>query len=320
MILGHERQIEYLNTVLRRGSFAHAYLFCGPEEVGKFTVAKLVAQFFHCEKQPGSLQNVCGDCAQCRSVEAGLHPQVIFLDEERTLVSKKDKRKDIPIEDIRELKRLFVYAPEGDKWRIALLNHADKMSLESSNAFLKLLEEPGSNTLLILISSSPELLLPTILSRVQILRFSYVSDKVLEDFFSPRIKEASLLKDMLKLADGRIGLMFNFLEDEAIFQKEKNFFDTVCSVLKSGQIPEVLRVSEKISQDDNLRRKGAEVVIRVLREKLLRGVALLNNNSSTQGLKEISRTAEIMETTNVNPRLAMDILLLEAANVIHRTV
>ena len=142
-LIGHDRQIQFLNSCRTRGTLPHAYLFHGPEHVGKLTIALMLAQSFFCpEVSKDDMRSVCGTCQSCQAIANYRHPSIFFLDTAHTLVSKKENRKEIPIEDIRELKRILSFAPQGNQWRLAIINEAEKMSTEAANAFLKLLEEP----------------------------------------------------------------------------------------------------------------------------------------------------------------------------------
>ena len=227
MILGHERQIKYLETVIKKNRMAHAHLFFGPEHVGKLVIAKMVAKALFCPHAKGGLMNVCHKCEACQKIEKNMHPEVIFLDTEHTLVSKKETRKDIPIDDIRELKRVLSFAPHGAAWRVVIINEAEKMSAEAANAFLKILEEPGDLTLIILITSSRELLLPTILSRTQQIGFSLVSDEILKKFLEREKKYGESHEEMLKIAGGRAGVLMRMREEKTFLSEERTFFGAI---------------------------------------------------------------------------------------------
>ena len=105
------------------------------------------------------------------------------------------------------------FAPQGDRWRLAIINEADKMSEEAANAFLKLLEEPGSHTLIMLIASHKDLLLPTIVSRAQAIGFLTVSDQIMKT----ALKEKDIVEDtreeFLTFAGGRPGVLMRLCED-----------------------------------------------------------------------------------------------------------
>lgn len=311
MILGHERQIKYLEKVLQNGRLAHAYLFSGPENVGKFTIAKAVAKFFYCPNYQGLGRT--DECNQCRQIERNLHPSVVVLELEQTLVSKKDERKEIPIEDIRELKRKLVFAPVLNEWRVVIIGQADKMSKEAAAAFLKLLEEPGSRVLFILLSAFKDSISPTIISRTQVINFSLLSTGVLADFLKAKIKDPDFVREILLLARGRAGFMFKLLEDKKSLDEERKFLGDLGVLLKKDDLAGALHLSEKISGNDLLRQKAAAYLILAIRQRLFKDKTVLAKSaySITQSLKKMQQVWQIMETTNVNPRLALDVMFLE---------
>ena len=314
MILGHVRQVKYLEQVLKNGRLAHAYLFSGPEGVGKFTIAKAAAKFFYCQNYQG-LGETDG-CSQCKLIEKNLHPQVVILDPEQTLVSKKEKRKEIPIEDVRELKRRLAFLPAGEQWRVVIINQADKMSKEAEAAFLKLLEEPGSGVLFILVSDSKDSLSQTIVSRTQVINFSLIPEKALAYFLNSKTKDGRLSNEILELARGRAGKMFELLEDKDKLKEEREFLKEVELLLKKADLGEAFCLAEKIANQDGLRKKVSDYLILSLRVLLLENkTASFGRADTLQSLKKIQRISQIMETTNVNPRLALDAMFLEAIKV-----
>lgn len=311
MILGHERQIKYLEKVLKNGRFAHAYLFSGPEGVGKFTLAKAAAKFFYCQNYRG-LGEV-DECSQCRLIEENLHPQVVILDSENTLVSKKDTRKEIPIGDIRELKRRLAFAPAGGQWRVVIINQADKISKEAEAAFLKLLEEPGSRVLFILVSASKDNLSQTVISRTQVINFSLIPEKVLAPFLNSEIKDSRLNDEILRLTRGRAGKMFELLENKDKLKEERGFFAEIKALFEKTDLAGAFHLSEKAAAQDELRQKVPVYLILALRERLLESKATSSQKIGViRSLKKIQRIWQIMETTNVNSRLALDAMFVEA--------
>ncbi len=304
MILGHERQQKFFNEVIKNGTLAHAYLLHGPRCVGKFKVAQsIVKQLFCAVAREGKS---C-ECLSCKNIENFSHPNVIFLDTQRTLVSKKEKRKEIPIEDIRELRRIFSLSSRN-VWRVAIIDEAEKLSQEAANAFLKTLEEPGSNTLFLFIAESKEFIPATIVSRTQPVFFSLVPQTILEKFLQSKESSAVRREALLSLAYGRPGLLVAYLSDQSLFERDVMLKSGLEKILK-GNIPTIFKLSEKYSQDPQEARKVAENVVRLVRECLIRDM----DSQSVQRLKQMYRISELMETTNVNPRLALDALLLAAS-------
>ncbi|MBI3630819.1 MAG: hypothetical protein HY221_00580 [Candidatus Sungbacteria bacterium] len=317
MIIGHKRQIAYLKEALKRGRLSHAYLFHGPDHVGKLTIALSLAKALHCTQRKGDQNNDwdCGRCSSCRLIANGTHPHVLMLDTAHALVSKEEDRSEIPIQDIRELKRLLALAPEADKWRIAIINQADTMSEEASHAFLKILEEPGERTLYVLVTSAPDLLLRTVLSRSTSLRFGLVSQEDISAFLQEKIRQPAKAAEIAAQAYGRPGLAIRMAEDEAYRNEVSAFRNKFEAALGNG-IPGLLRLSQSASQDEELRERIIERSFAYLRGRLMdphhhqgRLPAL------AQAIRRMDSIATLLATTNVNTRLALDMLLIQLAGL-----
>ena len=330
-ILGHECQVFYLNKLLGKGTFAHAYLFHGPAHVGKLTVAKLLASALHCSAKPQILEAVCNECDVCRRIDEGVYPEVWIVDPKHSLVSAKDKRRDIPIEDIRELKRLLSFAPVKDCWRVAIINEAERLSQEAANSFLKLLEEPGARTLFILITDSPELVPLTIRSRVQPVRFSLVPRKRLEAFLARPARVSSdgaregiaapLREELLLLSRGRPGLLLEFIRDEARLRKEQSQYRRVAQTI--GGLPSttiggssgsaIFDFVEALPDDEEDRQQVMEYAFGAMHSDVLSRVTRQESVQPQLALlKRFDEILTLMATTNANQRLALEVALLTA--------
>jgi DNA polymerase-3 subunit delta' len=175
-LTAQDRAVAPLRAALRRGTLHHAYLFAGPEGVGKAAAALVLAQAANCEgAAPGGVRDdACGACGPCRKIARGVHPDVLVLHEERTMAKAgawepkggRTPSKDIVVDQIRDLvdHRLALRRFEGRR-RFVVLDPADAMNPQAQNALLKTLEEPPEDTTLVLVSSTPDALLPTIRSR-----------------------------------------------------------------------------------------------------------------------------------------------------------
>ena len=157
-ILGHERQKEILNRALANGRLAHAYLFSGPDGIGKRLVAMALARAIVCHEQRG-----CGQCLACRKIDHQNHPDLHTLEPDGT---------SIKIEQIRSFQRELNLKPLESPRKICIIEQADTMTVGAANALLKTLEEPRGDTLLILLTAQPNRLLETIRSRCQPLPFT----------------------------------------------------------------------------------------------------------------------------------------------------
>jgi DNA polymerase-3 subunit delta' len=164
-ILGQERVLSQLTTAWRSGRLAHAYLFLGPEGVGKASVARALAGALNCV-QPLEDGDACGTCPSCRRLAAGTHPDFIVI-----APTSEGHQPQIKIEQIREFRRLTAYPPVGGGWRVALIKPAEALNDASANSLLKTLEEPPPHNLLVLTAGGEADLFPTVVSRCQKMAF-----------------------------------------------------------------------------------------------------------------------------------------------------
>jgi DNA polymerase III subunit delta' len=163
-VRGHDPIVAALRRNLAAGRFPHAFLFAGPEGVGKRLFARTLARALLCERRPEAALDPCGACPSCLQVAAGTHPDVLS-------VAKPEDRHELPIRSIRDLCASLALTPMSGRRRVAIVDDADDLSEEAANAFLKTLEEPPPGSVLILIARSAETQLDTIVSRCRVVRF-----------------------------------------------------------------------------------------------------------------------------------------------------
>ena len=191
--IGHDAVWDRLRAVVRRGRVAHAYLFSGPEGVGKRLVALRFARALLCAQQGDD------ECTDCRHVREETHPHLI-------LVSRAEGKQDISISQVRELHRQLSLKPSERKPRVVILDGAERLSLPGMNALLKVLEEPPPLCVFVLVTSAPASLLPTILSRCHTVRFGLVP----EDLVRLHLEETGIAPEVAaltaRITGGRIGL------------------------------------------------------------------------------------------------------------------
>lgn len=190
-LLGNEALKERLTEGLRSGRMSHSYLLTGPEGSGKRTLARLLAAAMECRGTP----RPCGVCPACHKVLSGNHPDVITVDD--------PDHKQVPVDCIRAARsELFIRPNEGEK-KVLLIPRAGDMNPAAQNALLKVLEEPPSYGVFLLLAPSPEALLPTIRSRCAHLRLSPLPRAVLEPALRQRFPDRSAAD--LEAAMGRSG-------------------------------------------------------------------------------------------------------------------
>ena len=165
---GHDRAVELLRRAMAGGRLPHAFLFVGPEGVGKRAFAVRLAQTLLCERVPAAELAPCGACPGCVQVLGGTHPDVLS-------VARPEDKHELPIRVIRDLCLDLGLKPARGGRKVAIVDDADAMNEEAANAFLKTLEEPPEGSVLILIGTSAETQLDTIISRCRVLRFDPLS-------------------------------------------------------------------------------------------------------------------------------------------------
>ena len=166
-LLGNQRLKENITSSLRRGRCAHFYLISGPEGSGKHTLARLLAAGLLCQEQ----DKPCLQCHACRKVLSGTHPDFITVDD--------PDKKTVPVDLIREARAdIYVRPNEGER-KIYLFPRAQDMGLPGQNALLKVLEEPPSYGVFLLLTDNPEKLLPTVRSRCEELRLQPLPEQIL---------------------------------------------------------------------------------------------------------------------------------------------
>jgi DNA polymerase-3 subunit delta' len=192
--------VDDLRRGLALGRFPHAFLFVGPEGVGKKAFALRLAQALLCERVPEASLDPCGACPACLQVEAGTHPDLLQ-------VARPDEKHDLPIKVIRDLCLDLGLKPMHGSRRVAIVDDADDLNDEAANAFLKTLEEPPPGSVLILIGTSAEVQLDTIVSRCRVVRF----DPVPEPDVAAVLLERGVTSDpdeaarLARLGEGSVG-------------------------------------------------------------------------------------------------------------------
>ncbi|HFQ88690.1 MAG TPA: DNA polymerase III subunit delta' [Desulfobulbus sp.] len=158
-ILGQAKAINLLTRALSSGRLAHAYLFSGPDGVGKTRTAMILAAALLCTD---ANSRPCGRCPGCLKFASANHPDFLAI---------RPDGVSIRIDQVRELKKTLAFAPFEAGLRVVVLEEVQTMRREAGNSLLKVLEEPPPDNLLILVASDSEPILPTILSRCQVIPF-----------------------------------------------------------------------------------------------------------------------------------------------------
>ena len=194
-IAGQKELVRYLQNAAETGDISHAYLFTGASGSGKKLLAETFAATLLCER--GSTEP-CMDCASCKKAEAGNHPDILYITHEKA---------GITVDDIREqVVSTVAVRPYYGPWKIYIMEDAELMGPEAQNALLKSIEEPPAYVVMLLLTASPEMLLPTILSRCVKLSVKPVEDGEVRAYLMEKLQIPDYEADIaVSFAQGSIG-------------------------------------------------------------------------------------------------------------------
>lgn len=313
-IIGHQGQIELLRRAVHRDRLHHACLFVGPEGTGKRTVATALAAVVQCRVGAG---DACGECPSCLCVRDGNHADVHWLEQ------RKGKR-DISIEQVRELQRQLVLHRFTGTKKIAIIDPLTRVNLPAQNALLKTLEEPPDHSLLILIAESTGGVLPTVLSRCLRLRFYPLAVEQVAAIVARRKglpEDRALL--LAALSSGSLGTALESDESELLDRRQECLHKL--AVLSSDDMRGITALAEEMSSDREKALKfldwvrgwlrdlmvlqvtgsTATVCNRDLLELLQRAAAARRVQQSTAALAEIDNVTRAIHR-NFNPRMVLE--------------
>jgi DNA polymerase-3 subunit gamma/tau len=163
-VVAQDVATETLRGAIQEERIGHAYLFCGPRGTGKTTTARIFAKALNCEKGP--TPDPCGACERCRAADDGSEVDIVEI----------DAASNRGIDDIRGLRESASYRPMRARFKIFIVDEAHMLTKEAVNAFLKTLEEPPPHVKLFFATTEPEKLLPTFVSRCQIVRLALLPE------------------------------------------------------------------------------------------------------------------------------------------------
>lgn len=208
-IAGQNNAVRYLTGLLRSGRMPRSYLFWGPEGVGKALTAKV----FICEAFKSALPQ--GQDALCDRVFENTHPDVIW--------TRPEESGAIKIETIRDIIGRLNLKPQRAPYMVCVIEDAHLLTVEASNAFLKLLEEPPGKGLLILITHKRELLLSTVISRTAQVRFARLPEEETVRIISPLLPDMSPddIRTLAELSQGSPGAAFELARNEKLGRLEE---------------------------------------------------------------------------------------------------
>jgi DNA polymerase-3 subunit delta' len=258
--------VETLRRALAAGRVHHAYLFDGPDGVGKERTAFGLAQALVCERRAEGASEACGECRACaRAVprqgdSRPLHPDIVVLErglyDPATIGRKSPETQDISIDQVRTLVLArAAFAPLEGRAKVFIVRRAEELSISAANALLKTLEEPGARTHFMLLSATADALLPTIRSRTQRVRFGALPDPVVSELLVATGMDRSLADETARLSGGSMATALALGDPEASARREE-FVSRAMASLEAQDLGGALELAEEAKKGD----KGTLVV------------------------------------------------------------
>lgn len=315
-IIGHEKEIAYFKGLVKEQKLPHAIMLEGKIGIGKYTLGHQLATSILCDTKSG---DVCGVCRNCIKMAHDNHPDYLMIEPEGTQI------KNAQIEAFQDFINIKPY--DGD-YKTIVIKDADKMNASSQNRILKTLEEPPLHVIIILLTTNSEALLPTVLSRCQIIKLNGLHQELIIQYINENY-EIDHPEVIAKLADGSIGRAIEYITSENFTQiQEKTKI-----VLKAIDKKEKAKLLEQLayfSEEKENIQKLLDYMILWYRDILLfkqaKAKHLLIHSESLDFIKKLARNLtlskiihniEVIETTKKKLRqhghyeLTLEVMLIQ---------
>jgi DNA polymerase-3 subunit delta' len=328
-LVGHQWAVDLLKQHIAQRNTRHAYLLTGPQGVGRRTLGLAFAQALNCPQQtnPGE---PCGQCKTCQRIANMAYSDLSIVQADRVGGTLR-------VDQVREIQHSLALAPYEGHYRVALFLRFEEAHASAANALLKTLEEPNPQVILILTASSPEVLLPTITSRCEILRLRPVAlddlTRHVQDQLGISQEEA---RKMAHLSNGCPGAAIKFVQQPDLLETHQGWLDDLIQLLQANRV-ERFTYARPFSPPESREKLRAILLAwhTLWRDVLLQSAsstaALMNLEYGEQiryfssqmdlqtayhYLREFEKTLDYIDR-NVNNRLALEVLLLNLPYYAH---
>jgi DNA polymerase III subunit delta' len=319
-LVGHEWAVDMLKKHVVNGTTRHAYLFTGPPGLGRRTLAVRLAQALNCQT-PVEAGIPCGQCRDCKQIEAMQHADL-------TVVQADSEGGTMKVDQIREARRTLTFKPYQATYRVALFLRFQETNDNAANALLKILEEAPSYAVLILTADNPEQLLPTIVSRCEVLRLRALNIEEVQKALESRGLEMGKAKLIAHISGGRFGYALRLLANESLLERREERLNELQGLISASRV-EKFAYAEKLSKDKESMRQAILIWLSYWRDVMLRSAQArtplvnvdrnveiedlagrLDLSGARQVVSGLESVLEKMER-NVNARLLAEVLLLD---------
>ncbi len=317
-VVGQDAIVEHLQTAIRSGKVGHAYILQGEKNSGKEFIAKVFSTTLLCEKGG---DEPCGECRSCKQAASDNNPDLIKLIPE--------KPNTIGVEDIRKLTGDIAVKPYAAKYKVYIVNEAEKMTVQAQNALLKTIEEPPEYAVILLLVANTEALLPTVLSRCVLLNMKPVSDESVKKYLTDELGIPDYKAEVcVAFARGNLGKAKALASSEE-FDNIKADAVALLKYIYDMEIGDIVNAIKKISEykfeindyldilsvwyRDVLLFKATNDVNHLIFRDEIQYIKKTADRSAYEGIEDILDALEKAKArlkANVNFDLTMELLLL----------
>ena len=318
---GHEWAVHLLKQHILEDRLRHAYLFSGPRGVGKRTLALRLAQAINCP-QPTAKAEPCGICSTCRRLGQMIYPDL-------AVVHAEAEGETLKVDQVRELQRTLALTPYEGHYRVGLLLRFEEAHPSAANALLKTLEEPNPQVVLILTANSTELLLPTIVSRCEVIRLGSIPVELISSVLR---REYGIAEDQARLlahlSNGSPGVAIALYQQPALLSQREIWLEEQRKLLSANRVAR-FTYAENLGKDKEKSRQVLQTWLSLWRDVLLRCSGASTPLTNIDRESEIDQLASRLDLTaaqqvttaitralnqidmNLNLRLTLEVLLLD---------
>jgi len=223
-IVGHNKIIEHLKNAIKMDKVSHAYIINGEDNSGKMMLAEAFAMALQCEE---GNPEPCGNCRSCRQTKERNQPDIIFIGQDEMMEEKKTK--SISVDEIRTLlNNDIVIKPYSSKYKIYIVDHAEKMNVQAQNALLKTIEEPPAYGVILLLTSNADSFLQTIRSRCILLNIKTVEEEQIKKHLMKKYQVPDYKAEICAaFAQGNVGKAIQLASSDSFNEMKQDVLSLV---------------------------------------------------------------------------------------------
>ncbi|HBM75596.1 MAG TPA: DNA polymerase III subunit delta' [Clostridiaceae bacterium] len=245
-IVGQKNIVRDIKNSLLNKRIAHAYLFCGPDGVGKSIAASILAMTLNCKAKG---LDPCGRCPSCIRAQSGNHPDIIHF----RAKNRSGSKQSISVDDIRDLQADMQKKPYENGVKVYIIHDAEKMTEQAQNALLKVLEEPPEKMVIILLTYNMYSILSTIISRCRVMKFTRAPERDIEAYLIDKAGvSAEQARYLAALSDGILKNALDFMDSDDLKAARNEIIELSRNIKYCDKIDALYSVEYFINNKDGI--------------------------------------------------------------------